>query len=136
MVRTSLTALASPGTRTIASLAVVLFCLFKTEQYAVSVRESPVFPAYVCELIDETLPNYGIPFLADGSPSVGNAPFDAAPLRPDKDLFAALEREFSHNVGLRLDGRCRISNRHNSLLWLTLIHHSGSPDETPAPLFS
>jgi hypothetical protein len=131
-----MTALASPRTRTIASLAVVLVCLFKTEQYAVSVRENPVFPAYVCELIDNTLPGYGIPLFGDGSSSVEKAPFNSPSLRLDKALFAVLEREFSHHVVLLLDNRCPISQRQDYVAWLTLIHHSGSSDDTPTPSFS
>jgi hypothetical protein len=136
MALTPMTAVTSSPTRTIASLAIVLVCLFKTGQYAVSVHENPVFPAYVCELIDETLPWYGIPFFGDGGSPVEKTPFDSATLRLDKAVFAILEWEFSHGVGLRLGGQCRISHRQYSLSWLTKIHHSGSSDEAPAHFFS
>ena len=126
----------SSRAQTIASLAVVLFCFFRSQQYIVSLREAPALPACVCELIEPALPCYDFPLWNDGVSDTDETTSDTSPPRLDHAQFEVLELEFSHSVFLRLRVGRPTGREHYSLSWLATTYHRLSSDEIPARFFS
>ncbi len=126
----------SSRTQAISSILIVLFFLFKSEQYHCPWKADHVFPAFVCELVETALPSDDVAPLIEKTSAGEAETAAAAPLRAIEALFRSLDREFSLRVRLRLCNQRLVLHRQHPFAYFFRFFRAGFSDEPPSRLSS